>query len=94
MRPEQRIALRDQNLRADQIDSGDRVVVGVNRYRLDAEEPYQPLRVDPAIEDNAVQRLAMLRSSRSSVPLMARDPPGSGFAVFAQLGCPVMWRIP
>jgi methylmalonyl-CoA mutase N-terminal domain/subunit len=52
---------------AVQIDSGDRVVVGVNRYRLDAEDPYQPLRVDPAIEENALQRLAMLRSSRSSV---------------------------
>jgi methylmalonyl-CoA mutase N-terminal domain/subunit len=52
---------------AVQIDSGDRVVVGVNRYRLDAEEPYQPLRVDPAIEENAVQRLAMLRTSRSPV---------------------------
>jgi methylmalonyl-CoA mutase N-terminal domain/subunit len=52
---------------AVQIDSGDRVVVGVNRYRLDAEEPYQPLRVDPAIEENARQRLAVLRSSRSSI---------------------------
>ncbi|MBV8992467.1 MAG: acyl-CoA mutase large subunit family protein [Pseudonocardiales bacterium] len=51
---------------AVEIDSGDRVVVGVNRYRLDAEEPYQPLRVDPAIEEHALQRLAMLRSSRSS----------------------------
>jgi methylmalonyl-CoA mutase, N-terminal domain len=52
---------------AVQIDSGDRVVVGVNRYRLDAEEPYEPLRVDPAIEENARQRLVTLRSSRSSV---------------------------
>jgi methylmalonyl-CoA mutase N-terminal domain/subunit len=52
---------------AVQIDSGERVVVGVNRYRLDAEEPYQPLRVDPAIEENARERLAVLRSSRSSV---------------------------
>src|SRR5436309_5458733 len=46
---------------AVQIDSGDRVVVGVNRYRLDAEEPYEPLRVDPAIEENARQRLVTLR---------------------------------
>jgi methylmalonyl-CoA mutase, N-terminal domain len=52
---------------AVQIDSGDRVVVGVNRYRLDTEEPYQPLRVDPAIEDSARKRLATLRASRSSV---------------------------
>ncbi|MGH3605185.1 MAG: methylmalonyl-CoA mutase family protein, partial [Pseudonocardiaceae bacterium] len=50
---------------AMEIDSGDRVVVGLNRYRLDAEDPYQPLRVDPAIEDSACERLAALRSSRS-----------------------------
>ena len=49
-----------------EIDSGDLVVVGLNRYRLDTEDPYQPLRVDPAIEDSARQRLAALRSSRSS----------------------------
>jgi methylmalonyl-CoA mutase N-terminal domain/subunit len=51
---------------AVEIDSGDRVVVGLNRYRQDVEDPYQPLRVDPAIEHRARERLAALRSSRSS----------------------------
>jgi methylmalonyl-CoA mutase, N-terminal domain len=51
---------------AMEIDSGDRVVVGLNHYRLAAEDPYQGLRVDPAIEDSARARLAALRSSRSS----------------------------
>jgi methylmalonyl-CoA mutase N-terminal domain/subunit len=51
---------------ANEIDSGDRVVVGLNRYRLDTEDRYQPLRVDPMIEDSARARLAALRSSRSS----------------------------
>jgi methylmalonyl-CoA mutase, N-terminal domain len=51
---------------AMEIDSGDRVVVGLNRYRLEAEDPYRPLRVDPAVEDSARARLAALRSSRSS----------------------------
>ncbi|MGH4019425.1 MAG: acyl-CoA mutase large subunit family protein [Pseudonocardiaceae bacterium] len=51
---------------AREIDSGDRVVVGLNRYRADTEDPYEPLRVDPAIEDSARQRLAALRSKRSS----------------------------
>jgi methylmalonyl-CoA mutase, N-terminal domain len=49
-----------------EIDAGDRVVVGVNRYRLAEEEPYQPLRVDPAIEDAQVQRLATLRAERDN----------------------------
>ena len=35
---------------AQETDAGERVVVGVNRFRLDEEEPYEPLRVDPAIE--------------------------------------------
>jgi methylmalonyl-CoA mutase, N-terminal domain len=51
---------------AMEIESGDRVVVGLNRHRLATEDPYQPLQVDPAIEDSARARLAALRSSRSS----------------------------
>ncbi|MDT7711583.1 MAG: methylmalonyl-CoA mutase, N-terminal domain [Pseudonocardiales bacterium] len=51
---------------AMEIDSGDRVVVGLNRYRQDVEDPYQPLRVDPAIEHSARERLCVLRSSRSA----------------------------
>ncbi|MFH8382733.1 methylmalonyl-CoA mutase [Kitasatospora sp. NPDC018058] len=47
-------------------DSGERTVVGVNRFRLDEEEPYQPLRVDPAIERQQAERLARLRADRSS----------------------------
>ena len=49
-----------------EIDNGTRVVVGVNRYVLDEEEPYQPLRVDPAIEAEQCQRLADLRAGRDS----------------------------
>lgn len=45
-------------------ESGERVVVGVNRFRIDAEEPYEPLRVDPAIEERQRARLARLRASR------------------------------
>ena len=47
-----------------QIDHGERVVVGVNRYQLDEEEPYEPLRVDPAIEAEQCERLAQLRKNR------------------------------
>ncbi|KWX02488.1 Methylmalonyl-CoA mutase [Carbonactinospora thermoautotrophica] len=51
---------------AQQIDSGERVVVGVNKYTLDEEEPYEPLRVDPAIEAQQVERLARLRKERDN----------------------------
>jgi methylmalonyl-CoA mutase N-terminal domain/subunit len=49
---------------AQEIDSGARTVVGVNRYTIDEEEPYEPLHVDPAIEAEQVARLAKLRADR------------------------------
>jgi methylmalonyl-CoA mutase, N-terminal domain len=51
---------------AQEIDAGERVVVGVNRFLTDEEEPYQPLRVDPAIEAAQAERLAKLRGSRDA----------------------------
>jgi methylmalonyl-CoA mutase N-terminal domain/subunit len=51
---------------AQEIDSGSRVVVGVNRFALDEEEPYEPLRVDPAIEAAQAGRLAELRRARDA----------------------------
>ncbi|MFJ3661961.1 methylmalonyl-CoA mutase [Streptomyces sp. NPDC090119] len=49
---------------ARETESGERVVVGVNRFRLDTEEPYTPLRVDPALEARQRARLARLRARR------------------------------
>ncbi|GIF43130.1 acyl-CoA mutase large subunit family protein [Actinoplanes xinjiangensis] len=49
---------------ATEIDSGERVVVGVNRFAAESEEKYEPLRVDPAIEAAQVARLARLRADR------------------------------
>jgi methylmalonyl-CoA mutase, N-terminal domain len=51
---------------AGEIDSGERVVVGVNRFAMDEEEAYEPLRVDPAIEAAQAARLAALRSERDT----------------------------
>ena len=51
---------------AQEIDSGERVVVGLNRFQIDEEEPYEPLRVDPAIEAAQGERLARLRAERGS----------------------------
>ncbi len=47
-----------------QIDAGERVVVGVNRFATPADERYEPLRVDPAIEQEQCERLAALRRTR------------------------------
>ncbi|MYX41047.1 methylmalonyl-CoA mutase, partial [Streptomyces sp. SID89] len=52
---------------AQETDSGERIVVGVNRFQLDAEEPYEPLRVDPAIERQQAERLCKLRAWREQL---------------------------
>jgi len=52
---------------AKEIDDGERVVVGVNRFRVEGdEEPYEPLQVDPAIEEQQGERLATLRAERDN----------------------------
>lgn len=51
---------------AKEIDSGERTVVGVNRFVADGEEPYEPMRVDPAIGDAQAARLAHLRAERET----------------------------
>ncbi len=48
------------------IDSGERVVVGLNRYRSETEERYEPLRVDPSIEADQRERLRALRAKRDN----------------------------
>lgn len=51
---------------ATQIDSGERTVVGVNAFTDNGDEPYEPLRVDPALEAAQAARLATLRAERDS----------------------------
>jgi methylmalonyl-CoA mutase N-terminal domain/subunit len=51
---------------AQEIDSGERVVVGVNRFTVDTDEPYEPLRVDPTIEATQAARLEKLRADRDN----------------------------
>jgi methylmalonyl-CoA mutase, N-terminal domain len=51
---------------AQQIDSGERVVVGVNKFTTAGDDAYAPLRVDPAIEQQQADRLAELRRGRDA----------------------------
>jgi methylmalonyl-CoA mutase N-terminal domain/subunit len=48
------------------IDSGERIVVGVNRYQSAQEDRYEPLRVDPSIEQDQRERLRVLREKRDN----------------------------
>jgi methylmalonyl-CoA mutase N-terminal domain/subunit len=49
-----------------EIDAGSRVVVGVNKFVTPDDERYEPLRVDPAIEEAQAKRLTTLRADRSA----------------------------
>jgi methylmalonyl-CoA mutase N-terminal domain/subunit len=51
---------------AQEIDGGERIVVGLNRFTLAEEEPYEPLRVDPAIEAEQAARLTTLKAERDA----------------------------
>lgn len=51
---------------AQQIDAVERVVVGVNKFTIDHAEPYEPLRVNPAIESEQIARLIKLRAERDN----------------------------
>jgi methylmalonyl-CoA mutase, N-terminal domain len=57
---------------ACQIDEGERVIVGVNKFALAEEEPYEPLRVNPTIEQDQARSLAALRSARDPAEFTRR----------------------
>jgi len=49
-----------------EVDEGKRVIVGVNRYELQDEEPIEILHIDPALERKQIERLGAVRSRRDS----------------------------
>ena len=57
---------------AREVDSGERKIVGVNAFVSDRDEPYEPLRVDPGIEQEQAARLADLRNRRDSSDVRRR----------------------
>ena len=59
--------------RQAQIDSGRDAIIGLNRYRLDHEQPFPILEVDnAAVRESQLARLAELKSKRSCVEVEAR----------------------
>jgi methylmalonyl-CoA mutase N-terminal domain/subunit len=54
-----------------EIDAGERIVVGVNRYVLADEQPIPTLRVDPALERKQIGRLQAARAKRDGAAVEA-----------------------
>ena len=49
-----------------EIEAKQRIIVGVNRYQLDDEQPLELLKIDPALEPQQIERVKALRGRRDS----------------------------
>jgi methylmalonyl-CoA mutase N-terminal domain/subunit len=49
-----------------EVERGERVVVGVNRYEQEDEQPVEILRIDPALEQKQIERVRAVRAARDS----------------------------
>jgi methylmalonyl-CoA mutase N-terminal domain/subunit len=56
---------------AQGIDSGERIVVGLNKFQAAQEDRYEPLRVDPQIEVDQRARIAEVRAGRDQAAVDA-----------------------
>ncbi len=85
----QRAALETQK----GIESGEEVVVGVNRFRLDKEEQPELYRVDPVLAREQVERLESLRQRRNGeetnrrLAALKRGAEGNGESDAPDSGC-------
>jgi methylmalonyl-CoA mutase N-terminal domain/subunit len=55
-----------------EVERGERVIVGVNRYEVEDEQPIEILRIDPALERKQVERVQALRARRDSAAVERR----------------------
>jgi methylmalonyl-CoA mutase, N-terminal domain len=56
----------------EEVEGGERVVVGVNRYQLVDEAPPEILKVDAALESQQIERVQALKGRRDSAVVQAR----------------------
>src|SRR3954471_1107765 len=49
-----------------EVERGERVIVGVNRYELEEEQPIEILRIDPALEQKQIERVQAVRARRDA----------------------------
>ena len=49
-----------------EVEAKQRIIVGVNRYQLDDEQPLEILKIDPALESQQIERVQALRGRRDS----------------------------
>jgi methylmalonyl-CoA mutase N-terminal domain/subunit len=56
----------------EEVERGERIVVGVNRYQLEDERPLEILKIDAALEGKQIERLKALKGRRDSAAVESR----------------------
>ncbi len=56
----------------EEVERGERVVVGVNRYQLEDETPLEILKIDAALEQQQIERVTALKGRRDSAKVEQR----------------------
>jgi methylmalonyl-CoA mutase N-terminal domain/subunit len=54
------------------VESGEQIVVGVNRFRMEEENPIPTFRLDPALERAQIERLREVRATRNQADVTDR----------------------
>src|SRR6202035_1041353 len=52
------------------VESGEQIVVGVNRFQMEEENPIPTFRLDPALEQAQIERLRQLKASRNQTEVV------------------------
>jgi len=52
--------------RQKEFDKGERVAIGVNKYRIESKIPFGAFRIDPAIEQKQIERLNQVKKERNA----------------------------
>ena len=71
-----------------EVESGERVIVGVNEFRTDGDEPIALLRIDESVARAQTARLKAIRSERSADRVAAALAAWSGPAATGRTSCP------
>jgi methylmalonyl-CoA mutase N-terminal domain/subunit len=56
----------------EEVERGERIVVGVNRYQLEDERPLEILKIDATLEGKQIERVRALKGRRDSAVVEAR----------------------
>ena len=73
-----------------QVEEGERVIVGVNAFEDEPEEPIELLPIDPEAERRQLERMARVRAERTPRRRPRRSPPCARARAATRTCCPLL----